>query len=262
LPVWKLTIEYEGTRYYGWQEQKNARTVAGELRTAAEQFFNERVELSGAGRTDAGVHALAQVARLKTSRSARPIDLMHALNDRLPPDINVLKIEETRVSFDPRRDAVGRSYLYQIATRRTAFGKRLVWWVKDRLAFEHMRLAAEAAVGRHDFRLFCEKRDDDYSSIVVVKNFELRVDAELLLFRITASHFLWKMVRRVVGSLVEVGRGKLSVRAFQQLVNAEAVGFEVAAHTAPPSGLFLERVSYDEGGVDDEIAPVLSVRRP
>lgn len=235
--------------------------MAGELRGAAEKLFEERVELAGAGRTDAGVHALAQVARLKASRSARPIDLMHALNDRLPPDINVLKIEETRVNFDPRRDAVWRSYLYQIATRRTAFGKRLVWWVKDRLAVENMRRAAESAVGRHDFRLFCEKRDDDGSSIVVVKNVQLLVDGELLLFRITASHFLWKMVRRMVGSIVEVGRGKLSVPAFQKLVNAEAVGFDVAAHTAPPSGLFLERVFYDEDTVDDDPGPVLSIRR-
>src|ERR1041385_3064739 len=117
---WKLTVEYDGTRYYGWQEEKGARTVAGEIRNAAEAFLNQPAEVFGAGRTDAGVHALAQVARLRAAQRMKPIALHHGINDRLPPDINILRIEEAGEHFDPRRDAIARYYLYQISTRRTA----------------------------------------------------------------------------------------------------------------------------------------------
>lgn len=267
LPVWKLTIEYDGTRYYGWQEQKNSRTVAGELRVAAEKFFEERVDLAGAGRTDAGVHALAQVVRLKASRTAKPIELSYALNDRLPADINVLKVEETRASFDPRRDAIGRYYVYQISTRRTAFAKKYVWWVRDPLNVELLSKAAAGLAGRHDFGSFCERRDDDRSTLVVVERVEVVQAGDLILFQIGASHFLWKMVRRVVGALVEVGRGRLEVAAFARLLSSDykrasaSRSFDVAAFTAPPSGLFLERVVYREDERPGKLIPPFPVSR-
>ena len=265
MPVWKLTLEYEGTRYYGWQEQKNSRTVAGELRGAVEKFFEERVELAGAGRTDAGVHALAQVARLKASRSARPIELLYALNDRLPADINVLKVEEARSGFDPRREAVSRSYVYQISTRRTAFAKKFVWWVRDPLNVDAMSKAAGALVGRHDFSSFCERRDDDRSTVVVVERVEVARAGDVILFRISASHFLWKMVRRIVGALVEVGRGSLGVAGFSALLTPKRASlpgsFEAAAFTAPPSGLFLERVVYRDDERPGKLVPPFPVSR-
>ena len=143
--TWKLTIEYDGTRYSGWQEQANARTIAGELRKAAEDYFNRTVELGGAGRTDAGVHALAQVAHLKLSPRGgkpktipRPQEILYGLNDRLTADINVLHVEPVSERFHARHDVATRSYLYQISTRRTAFGKKYVWWVKDRLDLKAM----------------------------------------------------------------------------------------------------------------------------
>jgi tRNA pseudouridine38-40 synthase len=248
---YKILIEYEGTRYYGWQEQKNARTVAGELRNAAEDFLARPVEIVGAGRTDAGVHALAQVARLRTGKRIRPLELQRALNDRLPADINVLRAAEANPDFDPRRDAVARHYLYQISSRRTAFAKRFVWWVKDRLNFDSMNGACSLIGGRHDFAQFCDKRAEERSTVVVVERADLATEGDLLLFRIAASHFLWKMVRRVVGALVEAGRGNLSVDEFASLLGGpppkgKGPQFNVAAHTAPPSGLFLERVVYEE----------------
>src|SRR5689334_2250322 len=109
---WKLTIEYDGTRYYGWQEQKNFRTISGELRVAAERLFDASVEIMGAGRTDAGVHALGQIARLRTKGRESRTEILHGLNDRLPPDINVLRVDEAHDRFNPRRDAVARYYLY------------------------------------------------------------------------------------------------------------------------------------------------------
>lgn len=261
MATWKLILEYDGTRYYGWQEQKNARTIAGELRIAAEDFFSKPVEIAGAGRTDAGVHALAQVARLRTDWRQKRVDLLHALNDRLPPDINVLRVEEARGGFDPRREALARHYLYQISSRRTAFAKRFVWWVKDSLDEVAMRKAARSLTGRHDFARFCDKRAEEGSTIVVVNDIQLSRDGNLLLFRIGASHFLWKMVRRVVGALVEVGRGEIGVAEFTSLIDSRpgpnnSSRFDIASHTAPPSGLFLERVVYREDEHPGELIPV------
>ena len=255
MRTWKLTIEYDGARYSGWQEQANARTVTGELRKAAEEFFDRQVEIGGAGRTDAGVHALAQVAHLKLSPRGgrpknipRPQEILYSINDRLPSDINVIGVEEAHDSFHARHDAVSRSYLYQISTRRTAFGKKYVWWVKDRLDVAEMSRAAELVTGRHDFAAFSERdvKRDGQSTIVRVESAEIMTDEHLIMFRITASHFLWKMVRRLVGSMVEVGRGKVSVEDFAGLIKnpRSKSALDPARLTAPPSGLFLENVEY------------------
>jgi tRNA pseudouridine38-40 synthase len=246
MHVWRIELEYEGTRYAGWQAQPHARTVQGELASAAEQFIGARVEVGGSGRTDAGVHALRQVAHLKLKGSGRPPDpvqIKNGVNKLLPHDINVLRVSAARTGFHARHDAVRRFYLYQIATRRTAFGKNFVWWVRDRLDAGAMRAASEMLAGRHDFSSFCESPAEQRSTLVEVERAELSVEGGLFLFRIGASHFLWKMVRRVVGALVEVGRGNLSAEEFGALL--ERYSNAPAAWTAPPSGLFLERVVYE-----------------
>ncbi len=257
MRTWKLTLEYDGTRYSGWQEQANARTIAGELRKAAEDLFDRQVEIGGAGRTDAGVHALAQVAHLKLSPSdgrlknpPRPQEILYGINDRLPADINLLEVEEAPDRFHARHDAVSRSYLYQISTRRTAFDKKYVWWVKDRLSVKAMAQAAELIAGRHDFRAFSERaaKREEQSTIVAVESAEITSAGHLILFRIMASHFLWKMVRRLVGSLVEIGRGNITVDVLARLVDNPKAELKIdpAKFTAPPSGLFLESISYSE----------------
>jgi tRNA pseudouridine38-40 synthase len=264
MPAWKLKIEYEGTRYHGWQEQKNARTVAGEIRAAAEKILPRPVEILGAGRTDAGVHALGQVARLRSEGKVKARDLFYGLNDRLPADINVLAVEETRYGFDPRRDALSRYYIYQVSLRRTAFAKRFVWWVKDPLRIDAMMEASQVLLGRREYAQFSEPRHDDRSTIVTVTHSEMTIEGDLLLFRIGASRFLWKMVRRIVGTLVEVGRGNLGVKDFRGLVEAgvskTGADFNVARFTAPPSGLFLERVMYDQNEELPPLAPAIPVR--
>ena len=154
----KLTIEYAGTRYSGWQIQTNARTIQGELERAIREAAGNttRLELYGSGRTDAGVHALAQVAHLDIATTLPPETLRRRINDALPSDINVLRIDTVRHRFHARHDAVARSYIYQIARRRTAFAKAFVWWVKDDLDVDKMRLAAKQFVGMHDFRSFSD----------------------------------------------------------------------------------------------------------
>ncbi|MFL6336648.1 MAG: tRNA pseudouridine(38-40) synthase TruA [Pyrinomonadaceae bacterium] len=246
MRVWRLELEYEGTRYAGWQAQPHARTVQGELMKAAEQFLNARVEVGGSGRTDAGVHALRQVAHLRSNPAGRAPEAAHlktGLNKLLPHDVNVLRVANARPSFHARHDALSRYYVYQIATRRTAFGKPFVWWVRDRLDVQSMQAASGLIEGRHDFSSFCESPGEQRSTLVEVVRAELCVEGGLVLFRVGASHFLWKMVRRVVGALVEVGRGNLSAEEFGGLFRRYSNA--PAAWTAPPSGLFLERVLYE-----------------
>ncbi len=247
MPTWKLELEYEGTRYRGWQMQHNAKTVQGELQDAARQLFASKFELFGAGRTDAGVHALQQIAHLKVDEvgsNVSPLQIRHGFNDILPHDINILKVSNAPDTFHARHDAIARFYLYKISTRRTAFAKSLVWWIRDRLDAKAMAEAAQMIVGKHDFTSFCEKDETKKQSMIVqVQHAEIFTEGDLICFRIGASHFLWKMVRRIVGMLAEVGRGNTTYDAFERLLRFESN--VPAQFTAPPSGLFLEKVIYN-----------------
>jgi tRNA pseudouridine38-40 synthase len=248
VPRFKLTIEYAGTRYSGWQIQKNAKTIQGEIDRAVRTVTGRRdFELYGSGRTDAGVHALAQVAHLDVSTNLPPDTLVRRLNDELPADINLLSAVIVPHRFHARHDAVGRRYLYQIATRRTAFAKPFVWWVKEPLEITRMRNAASALAGMRDFRAFAERDDSDEdapakSTLVLITRVDIVADGDLVLVGIEGSHFLWKMVRRIVGVLVEIGRGGLEPAVMATFFDATSA--LPAQLTAPPSGLFLERVYY------------------
>ncbi|HYM21683.1 MAG TPA: tRNA pseudouridine(38-40) synthase TruA, partial [Vicinamibacterales bacterium] len=228
----KLTIEYAGTRYSGWQIQKNARTIQGEIDRAVRTVTRRKdFELYGSGRTDAGVHALAQVAHLDVVTPLPPETLRRRLNDELPADINILRAEGVPHRFHARHDAVARRYLYQIATRRTAFAKPYVWWVKEAIDVERTRAAARAFVGMKDFGAFAERDDNDESraagaagksTLVLVERLDVVEDGDLVLVVIEGSHFLWKMVRRIVGVLVEIGRGAMEVDAGARLLTGHS----------------------------------------
>jgi len=254
MPTYRLTIEYEGTRYSGWQAQGNTpKTIQGHLARAASQVAGD-VDVGGAGRTDAGVHAAGQVAHLRIKKAIDPQLLVRKVNDLLPHDICVLRAARVGDAFHARHDAVSRVYLYQIATRRTAFAKSFVWWIKDRLDANAMRDAAARLAGRHDFSAFADKRlKEDDSRIVVVERCELARVGDLILFRIEASHFLWKMVRKIVSYLAEVGRGNAPANLTARR--------EPWQPTAPPSGLFLEAITYGDETFErplQAIVPVLT----
>lgn len=249
MNTWKITLEYDGTKYHGWQEQNNARTVLGELRQAAGELFGEPCDMQGSGRTDAGVHAIAQVVhlRVETHRGWKAFEIQYGLNDRLPSDIVVLDVEESSPGFHARHDAVSRSYVYQIAIRKTAFAKRHVWWVKEKLDQAPMIEAAKLLAGRHNFVNFIAKDPSKpgESTIVHVESAYLEMDDFMLVFHITASHYLWKMVRRIVGTLVKVGLNEVTVAQFAELLEGKQMPeLPVPEWTAPASGLFLERVLY------------------
>src|SRR3954471_3672239 len=177
MPRFKLTIEYAGTRYSGWQIQKNARTVAGEIDRATRTVTGRKdFELYGSGRTDAGVHASGQIAHLDVVTTLPPATLVRRLNDELPADINLLDAVGVPHRFHARHDAVARRYLYQLATRRTAFAKPFVWWVKEPLDLARMRKASTVFVGMHDFTSFAvadSDRDEDASTRVLLDQLEI-----------------------------------------------------------------------------------------
>ena len=244
MPRFKLTIEYAGTRYSGWQIQKNARTVQGEIDAAVRTITNRKdFELYGSGRTDAGVHALMQVAHLDVSTQLPAESLRRRLNDELPADINILSAVVVPHRFHARHDAVARRYLYQVSTRRTAFAKPFVWWIKDPIDLGRMRAAASSFVGMHDFAAFAVlERDSEQSTRVLLERIDITTDGSLVLIGVEGSHFLWRMVRRLVGVLAAVGRGTMTTEEATTLLDAES---ELPAQlTAPASGLFLERVFY------------------
>jgi tRNA pseudouridine38-40 synthase len=264
LPTYRLTIEYDGSRFAGWQVQKNARTVAGEVLRALADAGIEAVELGGAGRTDAGVHALAQVAHLRLARSMDPERLRRAVNDRLPAAVHLLAVEPAPSRFHARHLAVARSYVYQISRRRSAFAKPWAWWVREPLDVGRLRAAAALLVGRHDFRLFAVREDVPKSTLVEVASVEVAEDGDLVVLRFVASHYLWRMVRRLVGSLVRVATGDLDAEAFAGLLEGRHPGDEgdPARWTAPASGLFLERVVYPGDPPLPPLAAVTPIVRP
>ncbi len=238
MPRYKLTIEFAGTKYSGWQKQKNARTVQGELENAIAGFTRDTTfEFMGSGRTDAGVHALRQVAHLDVRKALPAESLRRGINDGLPADIHVLAVDSVPHRFHARHSAVARSYLYQVSRRRSAFAKPFVWWVKEPLDLQRMTDAAARLTGMHDFQSFSDDDPDDKSTDVLIEEVTLGEDGDLILIRVGGSHFIWKMVRRMVGVLVETGKGAITP---DQVWSVDA-----ARLTAPASGLFLERVYYD-----------------
>ena len=250
MRTFKLTLEYDGSKYSGWQAQINARSVQGELQSAADELFGVEVDVQGAGRTDAGVHAVGQVAHLKVKTLHRDLSasrVLRELNDRLPSSVAVIECVEAPPRFHARHDAVSRAYFYQISMRKAALSKRYVWWIKKPLDVARMQEAAALIPGRHNFVCFraADPSRPGESTTVVVESAEVGLDDHLIVFRIEASHFVWKMVRRLTGVLVKIGLGEVTVEQFQGLLaGRKNPDLDVAAWTAPASGLFLEAVRY------------------
>lgn len=248
MPRYKLTIEYAGTRYSGWQKQKNARTVQGEIERAIGELTRDKnFEFMGSGRTDAGVHAMRQVAHLDVRKPMPAESIRRGINDGLPADIHILAVDSVPHRFHARHAAVARSYVYQVARRRSAFAKPFVWWVKEPLDLELMRTAAAHFTGMHDFQSFSDDDPDEKSTDVLVDEVTIAEDGDLILVRVGGSHFIWKMVRRMVGVLVEAAKGQIEPADVQHLLSGNPrKGLPAPATlTAPASGLFLERVFYD-----------------
>lgn len=256
---YKLRIEYDGSRYRGWQVQPNARTIQGELIEALRSATGDvGATCTGAGRTDAGVHALGQVAHADLLTNLEAPSLCDAINEHLPADIHVLDVTPVSHTFHARRSAVARSYLYQIALRRGAFIKNYAWWVAQRLDQERMQSAAELLEGMHDFRSFAKPNPTVRSTTVLVEEIRLFRIEQLLLVRITASHFLWHMARVIVGVLVHIGRGNLPEEKLREYLRS--VSREPYTLAAPAAGLYLERVYFSGEPRVGELLPTVHLR--
>ncbi|MEW5894978.1 MAG: tRNA pseudouridine(38-40) synthase TruA [Candidatus Omnitrophota bacterium] len=239
----KLFIEYKGTKYSGWQVQQNSKTIQGKLLEIAKNIFkNQPVDIQGSGRTDSGVHAICQIAHIDVITDLNPAIIKMRFNDELPADISIIKAEIVSSKFHARHDAISRSYIYQLSRRRTAFGKPFVWWIKDELNFAKMKRAAALFVGMHDYASFSDTDPHEKSTKVLIEDVQLKEEGDLILIRIIGSHFLWKMVRRMVGVLAEIGRENLVEKDIKYFLQHHSP--TPAKFTAPPSGLFLERVIY------------------
>lgn len=237
-----LLLEYDGSPFAGSQVQKRTPSVQGTLGSAVRKLTGERLRVAFAGRTDAGVHARGQVAALTTT-STLPIEtFVRGLNAWLPQEIAVRRAVEVPADFDPRRDATGRSYRYTIYSHsvRSPLWLRAAWQVADRLDVAAMQRAARALVGRHDFAAF--SRREDTTTIRRVRRCDIASQGFLITMEMEANAFLRQQVRRTVGTLVQVGKGRLSPAGFRELLRtAEPAS---AGPLAPPQGLCLLRVDY------------------
>jgi tRNA pseudouridine38-40 synthase len=241
----KLTIEYDGGAYHGWQIQPGLRTIQGVLREQIAQITQNKVNLIGAGRTDAGVHALAQVANFKTENTIDLLSLQRGLNSLLPPDIVVKVVEEVADEFHARFSARSKVYEYHILNRSypSAILRDYAWFIQHDIDLTPMQRCGKLLIGSHDFSSFRASGDESRHSMREVIRLEIkRREDNLIVIAIEANAFLREMVRSIVGTLVDVGRGKSSIAEFKDIFGAH--DRRRAGMTAPAHGLFLVEVKY------------------
>lgn len=245
LKNYRIELEYDGSRYDGWQKQGNTdRTIQGKLEGILERLAGEPVEVHGSGRTDAGVHALAQTANFHIDVKLSELELKAYLNQYLPEDILVNRLDRVPDRFHSRLNAEEKTYLYRIemADRKPVFERKYFYGFGKSLDVEAMKRASEYFIGEHDFKSFCSNKKMKKTTVRNVKRIEFEKKGSRLFVRFTGNGFLHHMVRILMGTLIEVGEGKKSPEQMKGIL--EALDRSKAGFTAPPEGLFLEKVSY------------------
>ncbi|MGD1047693.1 MAG: tRNA pseudouridine(38-40) synthase TruA [Candidatus Krumholzibacteriaceae bacterium] len=236
----RVVLEYDGTDFRGWQIQPGERTVQGELSRAIGEITGETRKVTGAGRTDAGVHAVAQVASFTSESLLSAAVLRRALNARLPADIRVRSVEEAPGGFNARFDAKSRTYRYIFITRATALWRNYYHLVTAALDLPAMRRALAELAGERDFTTFATSRDDSRTKRCIVSKADLLETPPLIAIEITADHFLHHMVRSIAGTALEIGRGK--PWSMPEIIAARDPA--AAGPTLPPHALYLMHVRY------------------
>lgn len=245
---YKLTLQYDGTKYNGWQRQGNtANTIQGKLNEIIGKYLKEEIDIAGSGRTDAGVHAYGQVANFKTRQRLDTEKFLYDMNRYLPHDIRIIAVEEADDRFHARLSAVSKTYEYVIDNGKVSnvFGRKYAWRVEEKLNVEEMRKAAKFLIGTHDYTSFCGNKKFKKSAVRTVTDIvieELGEEKEMIRISYTGNGFLQNMVRIMTGTLLEVGLGKRSADSMREVI--EAKSREAAGMMAPPEGLFLKGVCY------------------
>lgn len=258
-------FQYDGTNYHGWQIQPNGNTVQAELQKALSTILRQPIEVVGAGRTDTGVHARHMVAHFDappTSPQGEDLNslvkshggkaspcgggfegVVYKLNRLLPRDISVLQIEQVADDMHARFSATSRKYHYYISTRKDAFSRHYAWQIHWQLDFDKMNEAAQMLIGEKDFASFCKVGSDVKTTMCNLTHAQWVKDSETNWhFEITANRFLRNMVRAVVGTLIEVGRGRMTLEQFKAVLSQKSRS--AAGESVPANGLFLEEISY------------------
>ncbi len=238
----KLTVEYDGSDFSGWQVQPDQRTVQGEIEKALRTLTHRKIRIIGAGRTDAGVHALGQAVNFKCQDNLPLSAFEKGLDGLLPEDIHIIAAEEAVKSFNARRDAVSRVYRYVLSRKPRAVGRQYAWYPGMKFLLEPMEYASKFLLGEHDFTSFCKSDGEHENFVSRVLKIKWSVREEEIHFEITAVRFFHKMIRIIVGTLLEVGRGKISPENFREILAAR--DRTQAGPTVPPQGLFLVKVNY------------------
>lgn len=242
---YKLTLCYDGSRYKGWQKQKNTdNTIQGKVETVLSRILGEPVEISGCGRTDAGVHAREQVCSFRSGTEIPCTDILDALRKYLPEDIGALWLEEADERFHARLSCREKTYVYRIhnSNNSNVFERKYTYLFSPKLDIEKMRQAAEFLKGTHDFAAFSSVKNAKKSTVRTVSEIEFVRENDLITIRFTGDGFLYNMVRIMVGTLIEVGDGRRDAASIPSIFasgNRELAGF-----TAPASGLFLWEIKY------------------
>ncbi len=244
MPTFRLILEYDGTNYHGWQIQPNLPTIQGILESTIGRVAQHDVTLTGAGRTDAGVHALGQVANFTSSAKLSAEEWLRALNGLLPPDIAVLSVESVPDTFHARFDAKSKLYRYLLFTRvhRSALGRHKILHYPHVLDLDAMEAATRALIGTHDCSSFQGSPTDQENPVCTVTRLTIDRFGDEVIFEVEADRFLKQMVRNIVGTLLEVGKGKLKAGNVAGILAAK--DRTKAGPTAPAHGLYLVRVDY------------------
>ena len=244
MPTFKLTLEYDGTNYHGWQVQPNLATIQGTLETVIGQVSQHKTHVTAAGRTDAGVHALAQVAHFSTTARLTAEEWLRALNGLLPPDVAVQAVEEVPDSFHARYSAKSKLYRYRIFARvnRTALSRSKILHYPYPLDLDATEVAERALIGTHDFTSFQGSQTDNENPVCSVTKLTVDRFGDEVIFEVEANRFLKQMVRNIVGTLLEVGRGKMQAGDIAGILAAK--DRTKAGPTAPAHGLYLVKVDY------------------
>ena len=241
----KITIAYDGTRYNGWQRQDNTdNTIQGKIETLLAKMTGEEVEIHASGRTDAGVHALGQVFHFHTECCMTAEDIMAYMNEYLPMDVAVLKVENAGERFHSRLNVKRKTYCYRIWNNviPNVFERKFSYQIPQQLDVEKMKEAAGYLLGPHDFKSFCSNKRMKKSTVRTIEAITFDYEGGMLIIRYTGNGFLYNMVRILTGTLIEVGKGERAPEDMRRIL--ESLDREQAGFTAPAQGLFLERVEY------------------